>query len=110
MLGWSVGFKDEETAAMADWDTTPLFDGSCCLVDVEELVITAGSNEILPIYVASIEAKAAERTQRTMAVCCTGHCLLRYGVTNILLRFGLHVVFEQLLAEVLITERACCTF
>ena len=56
MLGRSVGLKDEEMAAMADWDRTPVFDDTDRLVLRYAEVLTR-ENRVSDALYAELEAR-----------------------------------------------------
>jgi alkylhydroperoxidase family enzyme len=56
MLGRSVGLTDEEMAAMADWDTTPLFDDTDRLVLRYAEVLTR-ENRVNDALYAELESR-----------------------------------------------------
>ena len=68
MLGRSVGLTDEEMAAMADWDTVPLFDDTDRLVLRYAEVLTR-ENRVSDALYAELEARFPR--EELMELCMT---------------------------------------
>lgn len=68
MLGRSVGLTDEEMAAMADWDTTPLFDDTDKLVLRYAEVLTRENRVSNALYA---ELAARFSPEEIMELCVT---------------------------------------
>jgi alkylhydroperoxidase family enzyme len=68
MLGRSVGLTDEEMAAMADWDTTPLFDDTDRLVLRYAEVLTR-ENRVNDALYAELAARFSR--EELMELCMT---------------------------------------